>query len=51
MFRVRNNKCKIPQLKMMFMGKRRLNNLQLTLLVIAEVVPVQAIKKYGGMKV
>lgn len=32
------------------MGRRRPNNLQLTLLVIGEVVPVQAMKKYGGMK-
>ena len=36
---------------MAFIGQRRLNNLQLTLLVIGEVVPVQAMKKYGGMKV
>jgi len=36
---------------MTFMEQRRLNNLQLTLLVIVEVVSVQAMKKYGGMKV
>jgi len=36
---------------MTFMGQRRLNNLQLTLLVIGEVVSVQTMKKYGGMKV
>lgn len=33
------------------MGQRRLNNLQLTLLVIGEVVSVQTMKKYGGIKV